>query len=453
MSNTNISYMPSDGLTYDPTEDKYWDAGALQKEVTRAFEICHGCRMCFKYCDSFPSLFKFIDDRHDGDVTKLTAEETETVMDQCFQCKLCDVQCPYTPRENHEFQLDFPKLVHRYHAQRHKKQGSRFRDKVLANPDGAGKAARASFGLANKMNRNKLHRWFMEKMLGVHRDKLLPDFAGTTFEKWAGQAGKIQGPEDGAEVVLFQTCYVQNNEPQIGRDAVEVLERNGVTVTCVKGLKCCGMPSWEHGDLDTVRANAQHNIDLMMPYVDRGAKILAVNPTCSMMMRREYEELLPVELREKAKKIAEAIRDPSEFLWSIRNEDRFNTDFKSTPGAEVSYHAPCHLRAQAVGFKGRDILRKIPGVKPKPTMECCGHDGTYAMKVDGFEPSQRIGKKAFDGMKKNENAEVWVTDCPLAAIQFQQHAGRKPMHPMTVLARAYREDGFRQKIENEKSEQ
>ena len=33
-------------------------------------------------------------------------------------------------------------------------------------------------------------------------------------------------------------------------------------------------------------------------------------------------------------------------------------------------------------------------------MECCGHDGTYAMKVEGFEPSKRIGQKAFDGMKE-----------------------------------------------------
>ena len=58
MSETgHISYQPTDGLSYDPTEEKYWDSGALQKEITRAFEICHGCRMCFKYCDSFPKLF------------------------------------------------------------------------------------------------------------------------------------------------------------------------------------------------------------------------------------------------------------------------------------------------------------------------------------------------------------------------------------------------------------
>ena len=74
-------------------------------------------------------------------------------------------------------------------------------------------------------------------------------------------------------------------------------------------------------------------------------------------------------------------------------------------------------------------------------IECCGHDGTYAMTVEGFEPSRRIGQKAFDGMK-GADAEVWATDCPLAAIQFEQHAGKKPLHPITILARALRGEGF-----------
>ena len=56
-------------------------------------------------------------------------------------------------------------------------------------------------------------------------------------------------------------------------------------------------------------------------------------------------------------------------------------------------------------------------------MECCGHDGTYAMKTESFEASIRIGEKAFSSMKE-AGAEVWATDCPLAAIQFNQHAGK-----------------------------
>lgn len=440
-----ISYQPTDGLTYDPTEEKYWDKAALAKEIERTFEICHGCRLCFKYCDAFPTLFDLIDNTHDGDVLKITSQETERIMSQCFQCKLCEVQCPYTVRDGHEYQLDFPRLVHRHQAIRARERGVSRRDKFLGDPDAAGRAARASLGMANVMNRFAPSRWLMEKAMGIHRRKLLPDFAGSTFETWAGRQGLTK--DVGGEVVLFQTCFVQHNEPEIGRDTVDVLRRNQVDVRCAKGLACCGMPAWEKGDLSAVRRQAHNNLEILMPFIEKGAKVLAINPTCSMMMRREYPELLEGADRDRARRLSEAVMDPGEFLWSIRNEERFNTGFKSTPGPSVAYHAPCHLRAQGVGFKGRDLLRKIPGVVPKTTMECCGHNGTYAMTVEGFEPAGRIGGKAFDGMKQSDSP-VWVSDCPLAALQFQQHAGRKALHPMTVLARAYREDGFPATVES-----
>jgi Fe-S oxidoreductase len=296
--------------------------------------------------------------------------------------------------------------------------------------------ARASFGLANTMNRVSVHRWFMEKLLGIHRNKLLPDFSFTTFETWAAKKGLMR-KNNKAETVLFQTCYVQHNEPQIGKDTIEVLEKNKVDCACVKGLKCCGMPAWEQGDLETLRANARHNLDILMPFVEQGSKVLAINPTCAMMMRREYPELLEGDDRERAKKLSDAINDPSEFLWNIRDEERFNTDISNLPTETISYHAPCHLRAQGIGFKGRDLIKKLTGSKIKTVLECCGHDGTYAMKTESFDASIRIGQKSFEGMKA-EKSEVWVTDCPLAALQFKQHAGVKPKHPMSVLAEAYR---------------
>ncbi len=446
-SDERISYLPTEDTVYDPSNALYWDPKSLASETTRAFEICHGCRMCFKYCDSFPNLFKALDDQYDGDVTRLNEQDVSSVMDACFQCKLCEVQCPYTPSDDHEFQMDFPKLVHRYKAIRHRKEGSKLRDRMLADPDKAGRMARASLGLADRMNRVKVHRWFMETFLGIHRDKLLPPFASSTFEAWANREGYMK-EEAGGEAVLFQTCYVQNNEPQIGRDTLTVMDKNSVDCRCVKGLECCGMPAWEQGDLASVRKHAKANLDKLLPFVEKGAVVLAINPTCSMMLRREYPELLEGEDQERAKQLAAAVRDPSEFLWSIKDEARFSRDFKSSPAGPVAYHAPCHLRAQRVGFRGRDLLRLIPNTKPKMVMECCGHDGTYAMKVEGFDASQRVGKKSFDGMKDAET-EYWSTDCPLAAIQFEQHAGVKPIHPMSMLARAYREDGFETKVEQD----
>ena len=75
-----ISYSPTPGLSYDPADDVYWDPQGLADEVDRTFEICHGCRMCFKYCDSFPTLFDLLDNKYDGDVHLVDGAETERII-------------------------------------------------------------------------------------------------------------------------------------------------------------------------------------------------------------------------------------------------------------------------------------------------------------------------------------------------------------------------------------
>ena len=42
-------------------------------------------------------------------------------------------------------------------------------------------------------------REFLEKTLGTHPDKAPPDFAGTTFEKWADGEGLVRDPDDGEQ--------------------------------------------------------------------------------------------------------------------------------------------------------------------------------------------------------------------------------------------------------------
>jgi Fe-S oxidoreductase len=434
------TYRPSTGLCYDPADSKYWDPKALEAEIERSFDLCHSCRMCFKYCDSFRDLFRFIDDGHDGDARRVTLDERSHVMAQCFQCKLCEVECPYTPRQGHEFQLDFPKLVHRYRAQKRRLAGQRLRDRILGDPDLSGRLARASLGTVNALNRVSASRYVMEKTLGLDRRKLLPEFAAHAFDGLPELRALVQA-EPGGELVLFQTCFVQHNEPSIGLDALYVLQRCGVDVRVVRGLRCCGMPAWESGDLARLRAQANADLDLLLPFVERGAQVGVINPTCSMMLRQEWPELLEGADRDRAKRLAASVRDVCEYLWSIRNEARFCTEWKSKPTGALAYHAPCHLRAQRIGFKGRDLLRKLPDVQVHTVLECSGHDGTFAMKTEGFETSIRVGKKAFCGMKEAE-ARLWVSDCPLACVQFEQHAGQRPLHPITVLARALRGDPF-----------
>jgi Fe-S oxidoreductase len=446
-----IKYAPTDGLTYNPNDPKYWDEEALEKEITRTFDLCHGCRMCFKFCQSFPSLFDAVD-KH-GDVRKMPEAVRWQVVDECFQCKLCYTTCPYTEAEGHEFKLDFPRLILRANAIRRRKRGVPLREKMLGDPDRLGKMACRTAGLANWANNLRPNRILMEKVAGIHRNKQLPRFESETFETWARREhrGADETTEGKHRVVLFATCFVNYNKTEVGKAAHRVLTRNDCKVACPK-LNCCGMPALDGGDVEFAKKQARSNVERLLPWVENGYQIAVVNPTCSLMMRQEYPELLddPAyrSLGDAARKVAASTRDLSEFLHELRKAGTFNEDFRSTPNGNVAYHAPCHLRMQAIGFRGRDLMRRIPGVTPKLVQECCGHDGTWAMKKEYFELSMKNGEKAFEGMKRAE-AELWSTDCPLAAIQFEQACGKKPLHPVEVLDRAYREDGFSTRVERE----
>ncbi|MBP7148157.1 MAG: hypothetical protein KBD01_11465 [Acidobacteria bacterium] len=439
----DIRYAPTDGLSYNPNEPLYWDAAALDKEILRAFELCHGCRMCFKYCPSFPTLFKAVDEH--GDVRRLPAAVRRQVVDECFQCKLCYTQCPYTDAEGHAFRLDFPRLMLRAKAIRRRAEGVPLRERLLGDPDRLGRVATRFPALANWANRSRLNRVLMEKLGGIHRRKQLPAFESPTFAEWAAR----QAPVDGRHpVVLFATCFVNYNKPAVGRAAFSVLQHNDCRVSCPE-LNCCGMPALDGGDIALAKRKAERNVRVLAPLVEQGHRIAVIDPTCSLMMKQEYPELLddPADpaLHEAAKKVAAATRDFGEYLYELRSEGLFKTDFRSTPGGPVAYHAPCHLRMQKVGFRSRDLMRMIPGTQPKLVAECCGHDGTWAMKVEWFEKSLDIGRKAFEGMAE-AGAQLWTSDCPLASIQFEQACGRTVLHPIEVLERAYREDGFPQKV-------
>ena len=446
-----IKYAPTDGLTYNPNDAKYWDEQALEQEITRTFDLCHGCRMCFKFCQSFPTLFDAVDEH--GDVRKLPEAIKWQVVDECFQCKLCYTTCPYTEAEGHEFRLDFPRLILRANAIRRRKSGVPLRERMLGDPDRLGKLACRTAGLANWANSFRPNRVLMEKVAGIHRDKRLPRFESETFETWVRRehGGSDETAEGKHRVVLFATCFVNYNKSAVGKAAHRVLTRNDCKVACPK-LNCCGMPALDGGDVEFAKKQARSNVERLLPWVDKGYQVAVINPTCSLMMRQEYPELLddPADrgLGQAARKVAAATRDLSEFLNELRKAGSFNENFRSTPGGNVAYHAPCHLRMQAIGFRGRDLMRRIPGVTPKLVQECCGHDGTWAMKKEYFELSMKNGEKAFEGMKRAE-AELWSTDCPLAAIQFEQACGKQALHPVEVLDRAYREDGFPTRVERE----
>ena len=47
----------------------------LDDEMRSVFDICHGCRRCFKPCDRFPKLFEMIDQSKNEDVESLSSDQ------------------------------------------------------------------------------------------------------------------------------------------------------------------------------------------------------------------------------------------------------------------------------------------------------------------------------------------------------------------------------------------
>jgi Fe-S oxidoreductase len=422
---------------YDPTDPRYYDENDLRGEVERVFSLCADCRLCVKLCGSFPTLFNAIDDYctegkyAEVDTKKLKTEDVGKIVDLCFQCKLCYIKCPYTPGD-HEWAIDFPRLIARAKSQEVKKNGVSLVDKLLGNPDLVGKLGTATAPLANWGNENPLNRQLMHSVLGIHKDKKLPPFASKTFAAQFDGRRKALSGEPAARIAFFSTCYVNYHQPEIGTDTLEVMAHNNVDVAFAYE-SCCGMPLWHNGDMDGAIEAAKTNVASLIGHVRQGRVVVVTNPTCSQMIRVEYPRMLG---SDDAKQVAAKTMDPMEFLAGLATNGKLKKDFKTGAG-NVSYHIPCHLRTQNIGYKTRDVLALLPDTTVKVVEECSGHDGTWAMKKENFEQSLKWGNRAFIGMAEG-NPKVTCSDCPLAAIQIGQGNGRRPLNPMQILAKSYR---------------
>jgi len=233
------------------------------------------------------------------------------------------------------------------------------------------------------------------------------------------------------KVAFFHTCTVEYNDPATGRAAVRVLERNRVDVS-LPPQRCCGMPYLDGGAVDEAKALIRDNVKSLAAAVREGRTIVVPGPTCSYMLKQEYPWL---DGSDDAKLVARNTRDLFEYLAELHAGGKLDTRFTRSTGA-VTYHVPCHLRAQNIGLKSAEILRLIPGAEVNVVEKCSAVDGTWGFKKQYHELSLKLAKPLFDSIT-SAGAPVTATDCPLAALQIEQGTGRQAKHPIRVLAAAY----------------
>jgi Fe-S oxidoreductase len=316
-------------------------------------------------------------------------------------------------------------------------------DAALSKTDLVGTVGSLSAPLANPAmaKPGTLVRKVVEKTVGIASERVLPPYARQRFSTWFKKRGGSRlGRAKQGTVALFPTCLVEYQNVGVGHDTVKVYERNGIECTLPAGMACCGAPSLHQGDVETFRDQAGKNVRILADTV-RAAEsagddlhIVVPQPTCGYILKNDYPDYIG---GADAALVASHTRDVAEYLWELHKGEAtsLDTDFAGHVPATTTYHAPCHLRAQNIGLKSRDVL-KLTGTKITLVAECSGIDGTWGLRAENLEIARGVAQKMAAAVDR-ANSDAVAGDCSLANGGIVLETGRIPLHPMQQLARAY----------------
>lgn len=408
----------------------YFDLKELQDEI----EKCHGCGTCLSYC---PMALELKDEvasarskanllRHvisgQLDVSYLLNDDFKRVIDTCYNCKLCLTECPTN--------VDIPRIAIEARTYYVEHKGQSFQNKVLEKSDLNSKLNSMLSPLSNLFLKIPAARTVMEATVGIHHERLFPEFRRPSLQAWAKEHKPIQGNR---KVLYFAGCFANFNDVDgEGRATVQVLEKNNVTVVIPK-LRGSGVAKITLGDRESVKPDAEFNIRIMKYYIDQGYDIVTSSASPGLTIKRDWPEILGTA---DARLVSEHTYDIHEYLWKLYKEGDLNTDFRPVR-KRVVYHNPCHLKAQNISREPIELLKLIPELQVVEIEDvCCGIAGTFGFKKQNYETSMNIGSRLFENIK-NAEPEWITTGCGTCNIQISQGVGQEVLHPMKIFREAY----------------
>jgi glycerol-3-phosphate dehydrogenase subunit C len=203
------------------------------------------------------------------------------------------------------------------------------------------------------------------------------------------------------------------------------------------------MPKLELGDIEGTAAAARSVSAALLPWVDKGYDVIALTPSCALMLKFEWPLILPKD--PDVERLSQATFDLSEYVVDIAKKHGLAPGLEPIEGG-ISVHLACHARAQNMGAKAAEMLRLVPETRVAVIERCSGHGGIWGARTENFETAVKVGKPAAQAALKNDTSFV-ASECPLAADHLTQvmemTAGdEKPKparanHPIELFARAY----------------
>lgn len=260
--------------------------------------------------------------------------------------------------------------------------------------------------------------------------------------------GAVESPaQPRLRVGMLTGCVQDLVYPHVNRDTVDVLLANGCEVVTPAAQHCCGSLHAHNGEVELARAMARKNIDAMEHAaggLERLDAIITNAAGCGSHLKH-YDELLAEDrvYAGRARLWSEKLRDIHEWLVEIgitpppiRNGNLRN----------VTYHEACHLcHGQKITRAPREVLKQVPGLQlvelPEATW-CCGSAGIY--NITQPEMSRKLLQRKLENITRT-GAPIVATANPGCSVQLEAGAresggGFTVVHPMTLLARAYRGD-------------
>ena len=408
-----------------------------------AVEMCNGQGACRKVTSGTmcPSYMVTRDEEHSTrgranalraalsgalPVDSLTSRRLYDVLDLCLECKGCKAECPSN--------VDMAKLKYEFLDRYHKANGYPLRNRIFGSIAALSKAGSFMAPLSNWLLESDGGRELLDRYAGIDRRRQLPSFSSQTFEQWFRARGETTGVEGArGTVVLLPDTFTNYNHPELGRAAVKVLERLGYSVVVPRTV-CCGRPMLSAGMIDRARSNAAANVDAVHPYVQQGARVVGLEPSCILTFRDEYLDLLQDDRRVSSiagaamlieELVAEAVADGAELRPA------------QEPG-RVLFHGHCHQKALVGTGAAMEVLRSIPGCDATEIESgCCGMAGSFGMEKEHYDVSMRIGEQGLFGpIREAGDGVTVVSEGVSCRQQIADGTGARAKHLVELLADA-----------------
>ena len=389
------------------------------------FEQCIKCTICTVYCPVAAVNPNYPGPKQAGpDGERLRLKKFnfyDESLKYCINCKRCEVACPSN--------VKIGDIIQAARIKYSKKQ-PKLRDYILANTDLVGTLSTPFAPIVNTTLGLKPVKAILDGVMKIGHRRTFPKYAFGTFESWYKKVAEKQAAYP-SQVSYFHGCYVNYNNPQLGKDLIKVMNAFSIGVQLLEKEKCCGVALISNGLIKQAQKQARTNINSIRKSVlEKNIPVIATSSTCTFTIRDEYPHLLDIDNAD----VREDVELATRYIYRLLSQKKTKLNFKTGQKIKVAYHTPCHMEKLGWAYYSIELLKLIPNIELTILdSQCCGIAGTYGFKKENYKTSQDIGEPLFKQIEALDIDYV-VTDCETCKWQIEMSTSKPCEHPISILA-------------------